>query len=45
MLRAPKLMPWYIAQGVKACFAPTLFVLNLQAAYWETWHSVYREPR
>lgn len=37
-------IPRYIAQAVKAMVAPTLFALNVQAAYWETWHQVWRAP-
>ena len=34
--------PRQIATIVKQMFAPVLFVLNVQAAYWQTWHQVYR---
>lgn len=41
-MRAPMMMPWLVSQGVKAAMAPTLLVLNVQAAYWQTWHDVWR---
>lgn len=43
--RAPMLTPWWIARAVKLAAAPVIFSLNVQAAYWETWHAVWRAPR
>lgn len=37
-----KLMPWYIAQAVRAAFAPTIIALEVQAVFWNTWAAVYR---
>lgn len=43
--RPPMLMPWWIAKAVRTACAPVLFGLHVQAAYWETWHAVWRAPR
>ena len=43
--RTPMLMPWCIAQSVKLAVSPVILALNVQAAYWETWHAVWRAPR
>lgn len=42
-MRAPMMLPWWIAQAVRAAAAPAVFALNVQAAYWQTWHEVFRE--
>lgn len=42
---APKITPRLISMAVKAAVAPAIFVLNVQAAYWQTWHAVWRAPR
>lgn len=34
-----------IALAVKAAFAPAIYCLNIQAAYWQTWHAVFREVK
>jgi hypothetical protein len=45
MILSQKLAPWYIANSVKLAFSPVVLSLNVQAAFWDTWHSVWREPR
>lgn len=45
MIHTSKLAPWHIAQAVKAGIAPLCFILSVQAAFWETWHAVWRDPR
>lgn len=45
MTRPPMLQHWAIARPVRLAFAPAIFWLNVQAAYWETWHAVFREVR
>ena len=40
-----KLTPWFIAQATKAMFFPLKLNLELTAAYWKTWHEVYRSDR
>lgn len=44
-MRAPMLMPWWIARAVKLSVAPVILALEVQAAYWETWHAVLREVK
>lgn len=44
-MRPPMLLPWWVAQSVKLAVSPTILALNVQAAYWETWHQVWRAPK
>lgn len=41
-LRPSIQQPRIISNAVKQLFAPVLFVLNIQQAFWTTWHQVYR---
>ncbi len=38
---AQKLAPFYVAQAVRAAFAPMILALEIQSVYWETWSAVY----
>lgn len=42
---APKIMPRAISMAVRAAVAPVVFMLNVQAAYLDAWHAVFREVR
>lgn len=44
-MRPSMQVPWYIAKYVKMCYAPIVFSLEVQAAYWDTWHKVFREVK
>lgn len=45
MNRPPMLQHWLIARPIRLAFAPAVFLLNVQAAYWQAWHDVFREVR
>lgn len=45
MNRPPMLQHWLVARPIRFAFAPAIFFLNVQAAYWETWHAVWRPTK